>query len=308
MATATSDLTTFSSDSTVGTAVWGTTPGEAQTDNDVYAELNPAPLAGADDITEYLKGVDLVTPPPAGSAVTAVRVKFRAFQTAASNTTISSVCLVTSAGVQTGTDVADDAALATSETLYSYAFSQAQLVALGVNLAEVQAATFGAVVSFTRTDSVTMVGGLPKVDHLYIEVDYTPSAGGGLTGSKGGGTESSTASPVISSVLVSLTEDDEDEMPLRYEPIATEALPSCTVATNIFANAPADTEMVYLTIRTGGLTLEFLDGSTPTAGANGHDYGAGERVEFRLNQTSAKAIRAIQTGGTTTGWITYFKG
>jgi len=92
---------------------------------------------------------------------------------------------------------------------------------------------------------------------------------------------------------------------MRYEPIYKEALPSVTASTQIFANAPTNTEMILLQIRGSGITMQF-DGDVATANTNGIDYGEGERVELRLNYTSAREIRAIENGGTATGYIVYF--
>jgi hypothetical protein len=91
------------------------------------------------------------------------------------------------------------------------------------------------------------------------------------------------------------------------EALLSEALPSVASSAAIFANAPADTQLIVLTVRTAGITLRF-DGSAATAGANGHDYAVTTDApkELMLNKTAAVLVRAIQNGGTATGWITYF--
>ncbi len=75
----------------------------------------------------------------------------------------------------------------------------------------------------------------------------------------------------------------------------------------IFRNAPANTKEIWLTLRNGGVTLR-TDNGTPTAGANGHDF-AGDTgapwVFTDISQAAALLVKAIQNGGTTTGWVAY---
>lgn len=91
--------------------------------------------------------------------------------------------------------------------------------------------------------------------------------------------------------------------------LSSESMPSISSSTQIFANAPVGTEIVLMTVRAAAITMEF-DGTAATAGANGHDYAvttAGVPHEFRLNQTAALLVRAIEQAATATGWISYFK-
>lgn len=92
-----------------------------------------------------------------------------------------------------------------------------------------------------------------------------------------------------------------------------EALPAVAASVAIFANAPAGTSAVTLTVRGGTLSLRFgsLAGSPPvltpgTATAtSGHDYGAGT-YDIVNNQDALKNVRAIGAA-VTSGWITYWR-
>jgi len=88
--------------------------------------------------------------------------------------------------------------------------------------------------------------------------------------------------------------------------LLSQALPSCVESTQLFADAPANTKEVWLTIRTAGLTLR-TDGGEATAGANGSDFAADASTPyvFSDDRTDLLTYRAIQNGGTATGWIVY---
>jgi hypothetical protein len=87
-----------------------------------------------------------------------------------------------------------------------------------------------------------------------------------------------------------------------YSAILDEALPSVAASAAIFNNAPATTRKVLLTVRGGTLSVR-LSGTAATA-ANGHDYPSGT-YEFTVNSDEAKRVRAIQSSGSVTGYITY---
>ncbi|HUD21062.1 MAG TPA: hypothetical protein VMQ44_03295 [Candidatus Saccharimonadales bacterium] len=92
-----------------------------------------------------------------------------------------------------------------------------------------------------------------------------------------------------------------------YATLLSEALPTVSSSTQIFANAPATTKQIWFTIRTAPVTLR-TDGGTATAGANGCDFAPNALSSpyvFDMNQTVALLVRAIQNGGTATGWIIY---
>lgn len=84
-----------------------------------------------------------------------------------------------------------------------------------------------------------------------------------------------------------------------------EALPTVSSSTQIFANAPAGTRLIILTIRAQALTVR-MDGNVATAGANGADYPVGTYY-MSLNQGNALKVRAIQAASSATGWIQYLK-
>ncbi len=86
-----------------------------------------------------------------------------------------------------------------------------------------------------------------------------------------------------------------------------EALPSITSSTQIFANAPATTKRVRIELRTAPATVRF-DAGAATAGGNGVSYTTGVYNWYFDSQEEAKKVRAIEFGGTTTGWIQYFGG
>lgn len=90
-----------------------------------------------------------------------------------------------------------------------------------------------------------------------------------------------------------------------FECISEEALPTVSSSTQIFANCPDNTVLILLTIRTVGLTMRF-DGNAATAGANGIDYKS-DSYEITISKSNALKVRAIQNGGTATGYISYFK-
>jgi len=97
-------------------------------------------------------------------------------------------------------------------------------------------------------------------------------------------------------------------MKIRRYFLSDEAMPAATASTSIFANAPEGTKEIWLTLRTAGLTLTF-DGGAATAGANGNDFAADASTPYvfeEMTQAQALAVKAIQNGGTATGWIVYW--
>ena len=93
----------------------------------------------------------------------------------------------------------------------------------------------------------------------------------------------------------------------RYRTLLVEALPGVTTSTSIFANAPAGTKQIWLTIRTAGITLR-TDAGAATAGANGNDFAVNTSSTpyvFDMSRKEALDVKAIQNGGTATGYITY---
>ena len=110
-----------------------------------------------------------------------------------------------------------------------------------------------------------------------------------------------TGNTSLASILGELEDVERD-----YATLLDEALPAIAASAQIFINAPASTKLIYLTLRSAGATLTF-DAAAATAGANGHDFAHGTMAPhvFRLNQTQALLVRAIENGGTATGHVTY---
>lgn len=84
-----------------------------------------------------------------------------------------------------------------------------------------------------------------------------------------------------------------------------EALPNISSAAQLFAGAPDEAILAVACIRTTGITIQF-DGTNPTAGTLGIDYPVGT-FEFPFTALQLKKIKGIQNGGTSTGYIVYFK-
>lgn len=90
---------------------------------------------------------------------------------------------------------------------------------------------------------------------------------------------------------------------VAYECILSEALASVVSSTQIFANCPANTSMVQLTVRGGVLHVRF-DGVAATA-TNANDIAQGT-VEWKMTKTDLLKIYAISSN-VTSGFISYFK-
>lgn len=90
-----------------------------------------------------------------------------------------------------------------------------------------------------------------------------------------------------------------------YEVISDKALPSVASAAAIFSDMPSNANGVILTLEGASLRLRGRGGSyLPTAGANGRLIRPGVRP-LAIDSTLGPLIRAIQDGGTATGWIEY---
>ena len=96
---------------------------------------------------------------------------------------------------------------------------------------------------------------------------------------------------------------------IRFEHVTllAEAMPTLATSIQIFANAPAGTKEIWLTLRTAGITMTYDGTTAATASAVGHDFNTGASAPFvlELNQTQAKLCRAIQQSATAAGYITY---
>lgn len=97
------------------------------------------------------------------------------------------------------------------------------------------------------------------------------------------------------------------ETTARYRTLLCETIPSISSSAAIFGNAPAATKEIWITVRVAPITMR-TDAGAATAGANGHDFAVNSTTTpyvLRLSRKEALDCRAIQNGGTTTGFITY---
>ena len=92
-----------------------------------------------------------------------------------------------------------------------------------------------------------------------------------------------------------------------YRTLLGEAIPAISSSTQIFANAPAGTKEIWISVRTQGITMTFDGTTAATASVVGHDFNTGASAPFvlSLNQTQALLVRAIQQAATAAGYITY---
>ena len=100
---------------------------------------------------------------------------------------------------------------------------------------------------------------------------------------------------------------NNEQTPSEWVTLLAEAMPALTTSTQIFANAPAGTKAIYLTVRTAGITMTFDGTTAATASVVGHDFNTGASAPYvlSLNQTQALLVRAIQQSATAAGYITY---
>lgn len=88
-------------------------------------------------------------------------------------------------------------------------------------------------------------------------------------------------------------------------PLLSEALVSISSSAPLFANAPVGAKTAVVTFRAAGVTLTF-DATAAVAGSTGIDYAAGTYSFTFRDQTEMKRTRAVQNGGTTTGYVVYW--
>lgn len=180
----------------------------------------------------------------------------------------------------------------TGEQTQRYTFTAAQLASLGVTRLDLlgNPTDFGCAAALTIDDTVAIAGFVPQIDQLSLiavlmveeeSMDYHRAA-------KAGG----------------------------YRVLLEEAMPSISSSTQIFANAPAGTVFIDVRVDTADLVIRFntaavsggvmTDTISAATTSNGLKFFANERPRLPMNQQTAKRARAIQSGGTTTGWIVYW--
>ena len=92
---------------------------------------------------------------------------------------------------------------------------------------------------------------------------------------------------------------------LKAKALLGAALPSLTSARTLFSSVPAGAGVARVTVRTAGITVT-TDGATPTAGGVGIDLPVGTH-EFVGPRDDLVAMKAIQNGGTATGYVEFFE-
>lgn len=166
-----------------------------------------------------------------------------------------------------------------------YTFTPGNLATLGVTRADLLSnpADFGVVLGITTDDTVSVAGQWAAVDQLalvFVLIEQEEEMDAYHAG-KGGG----------------------------WQVAAREALPSLTSSTTLFANVPDGCTMIELTVRTADVVINWnVPGGTVAATTTvGNTYPAGGTYRLYGNKQTFAAARAIESGGTAAGWITYWK-
>lgn len=172
----TSDLTTFSDDSSTGSLTWGS-PSNAQTSDDSYAFLATVPILGTGPFTtHYLKATGLGSALPVWASVL-ISITVLIERHAQSTPIIdASVRLVKAGSVLAAVDKSGGVGWPLSDGIASYVFSQSDLATLGISLSDINNASFGCAMACTWDDRVSMTDGTALVDHIYLQIAF--SSGG----------------------------------------------------------------------------------------------------------------------------------
>lgn len=165
--TGSKQLTTFSDDATVGTVAWSN-PSKAQTSNDDWADA----LVTGGAVSHYLKGLNIgATAVPANATIVGVQLdierhaKWNLFTNPVQDNSIKLV----KGGVISGTDHAAGANWPSSDAVATFGNSS-DLWGLALTPADVNGATFGAVVSCVGIDRAF-------VDRMGMTIYYTTPSG-----------------------------------------------------------------------------------------------------------------------------------
>lgn len=198
--------------------------------------------------------------------------------------TAESICLVKGGAVLTSVDKGDAVTTFTGVGTRYYTFSSVNLAALGVvRVTDLfnDPADFGAVIGLTSDDTVGVQGHYAQVDQLALVF-----------------------------VLI-VQEDDMDHYRAGqgggFEVKAAEAMPSVVANTQIFANCPDGCTLIEFTPRVADVVIRWNvpGGSSAATTTAGNTYVAGVTHLLHGNKDTFLAARAIESGGTATGWITY---
>ena len=163
------NLTTYSNDASIGTEAWST-PTNAATEDGTMALCGTGPVAA---ISNYLKGLQLVSPPAglSGSTINGIEVQINRKDTG-NNNFDSTVKLV-----KGGTVSGDNKATATNWDNFVLAFENhggpSDLWGLSLTSSDVLASNFGVVLS-TKADVSNNL--LSYVDVMQMRITYTPGS------------------------------------------------------------------------------------------------------------------------------------
>lgn len=269
-------------------------------DGSYQSIVAPAPVPGFDIKMNYLKRQGLTTP-SALLAYPLYAVKVKLVANAGGPTTsedppadtvcyTDSVCLVKGGSILTSVDKGTEAAgteWTGVETRY-YTFTQADLATLGITrVGDLfgDPNDFGAAVGLSSDDSIPAAptGHYAQVDQLAL-------------------------------VLVLLVQEEDMDhyragLGGGFEVLLAEEMPSVAISAAIFANVPEGCTLIEFTPRVADVVIRWNppgEGGVATT-ANGNTYVAGVTHLLHGNYSTFLAARAIESGGTATGWITYKK-
>ena len=287
---------------TGGTADWDVVanPNNSKSADGSYQIINGAPpVAGTIVKMNYLKRQGLTSPSALlAYPLYAVKVKLVAnaggvdvAQDPPEDTVCyaETVCLVKGGSILTTVDKGESAGAEWQgvETRY-YTFDQPDLATLGISrVADLfgDPNDFGAAVGFISDDTVAAV----PTAH-YAQIDQ------------------------LALVLVLLVqEEDMDHFRAGqgggFEVISAEEMPSLTNSSAIFAGVPEGCTLIEFTPRVADVVIRWNapGGSGAASTTDGNTYVAGVTHLLHGNYSTFLAARAIESGGTATGWITYKK-
>lgn len=245
-----------------------------------------APMPGNIAVMRYLRRMGFTTPARVLELpLHSIKVKARVRGGPDAVCYADSVRLVKGGSILNTVDKGGVSPTFVNEQTNYYTFGPADLASMSVTRADLfsNPADFGAVLGITTDDTVSVAGQWAAVDQLalvFVLIEQEDDVDAYRAGQGGG-----------------------------FEVALKEALPSVSSSAAIFANCPDDVVMIELTVRTADLVICWneasdIDAATTT---NGNTYAAGGTYRLYGNETAFKSARAIQSGGTAAGHITYWK-
>lgn len=163
---------TMADDAAVGTKAW-TNPGDVASSNNVYATAN-----SGGETTHYLKCTNFGFAIPGGSTINGVSVSIERKanrSTSGRYAKDATVSLVKGGTVSGNNKAATGTFYPTTDTVASYG-SSADLWGLTLTDTDINASTFGVVLSADIADDVTST--TASIDLITITITYTAGAGG----------------------------------------------------------------------------------------------------------------------------------